>query len=371
MEEPQTPASEEPQPAAIEPKAPVEEPAARRKRAVLGLLAAIVIGAAATGIATYAERYTGWVARVDGQAIRKPDFDRVYAATRAQYQQRYNVDFASPQALQIETDMKSGLMNQLIEQELIRQEAAKRGIQVADADVEAKLAEIKKAFPSEAVLAEKLKANGLDLTSFKTQIRDQLEVERVVRDVTKEGGVPDPDVRKYYDQHRELYNKQEEVHARHVLVKDEVVAKMVAAKLKAGGDFKELAKQYSEDEGSKGAGGDLGYFVRGRMVKEFEQAAFTTPVGLVTPLVKTRFGYHIIKVEDKRAPRVQPFSEVQAEIRGNLESERRRGAFGAWLDQRKQAAKLEFKPGYKPLPKIGGGGPGEDGGHGHGAGDGH
>jgi foldase protein PrsA len=260
-------------------------------------------------------------------------------------------------------------MTQLVERELIRQEAAKRNIQVGDPEVDAKLGELKKGM-SDAELAEKLKANGLDMAGFRSQVREQLEVERVVQVVTREtAAVPDAEVRKYYDEHTSLYDKKQEVRARHVLVKDEATAKTVQAKLKGGADFAGVAKAYSEDPGSKDSGGDLGYFQRGRMVKEFEEAAFKTPVGQLTPIVKTQFGFHILKVEDKREPRLQPFKEVEAEIRDNMASERRRSAFSAWLEQRKQAAKIEFQPGYKPVPKAVD--PGEDGGHEHGPGDGH
>src|SRR5262249_11303920 len=87
---------------------------------------------------------------------------------------------------------------------------------------------------------------------------------------------------------------------------------------KRGVDFAELAKKFSQEPGASSSGGDLGWFGRGRMVPEFEKAAFSLPPGGISPVVKTQFGYHIIKVEDRRAAGMRPFGEVRIAIRTQL-----------------------------------------------------
>jgi peptidyl-prolyl cis-trans isomerase C len=123
------------------------------------------------------------------------------------------------------------------------------------------------------------------------------------------------EVKARYDKEVAALPKQEEVHARHILVKTEDEAKDIIKQLDAGKDFAEMAKEKSTDP-NKSEGGDLGYFTRGRMVKEFEDAAFTLEKGTYskTP-VKTDFGYHIIKVEDKRDAAPPPFEQVQDQVR--------------------------------------------------------
>lgn len=378
MEEPNKP-EEAPAPApdvvadetSAPPAAPVDlpdepvDPAAARRRAIVGLIAAILIGAAATGIAYYAENHTGHVARVDGARVTKAEYERQLDLTKRSYAARFNVDFTSAQGRQMEADLKTGLMNQLVERELIRQEGKRRAISAPDAAVQAKMADIKKGFKTDAEFQERLKANGMDAAGFERQVRDMVEVELVVNAVTAEARVTDDEVRKYYDQNRKMYDRPEEVRARHVLVKEEATIKLVERKAKAGEDFAALAKEYSEDPGSKDEGGDLGYFGRGKMVGEFEDAAFKTKPGQLSPLVKTRFGWHLLKVEDRKAPRTQPFAEVKDEIRQNLLAERRRAAFSAWLQQRKAEAKIEYKAGYAPASPPPGGEHGPDDGHGH------
>ncbi len=353
-----------------EPEAPVD-PVAARKRAIVGLIAAIAIGAAATAIAYYAEAYTGHVAKVDGARISKAEYEQQLLMTKRSYAQRFNVDFASAQGRQMENDLRTGLINQLVEREIIRSEARRRAISVPDAAVAAKIAEIKKGFKSEAEFQDRLKGNGIDQAGFERQVRDMVEVEQVVSAITADAKVTDDEVKRYYDQNRKMYDRPQEVRARHVLVKDEITAKLVQQKVKGGGDFAAIAREYSEDPGSKNDGGDLGYFGRGKMVKEFEDAAFTTPPGQLSPLVKTKFGWHLLKVEDRKAPRTQPFSEVKDEIRENLASERRRAAFSQWLAKRKADVRVEYKPGYAPAAPPPGGSQGGDDGHGHGADDGH
>ncbi|MHB0950569.1 MAG: peptidylprolyl isomerase [Allorhizobium sp.] len=127
--------------------------------------------------------------------------------------------------------------------------------------------------------------------------------------------VSDADVKARYDKEIAALPKQEEVSARHILVKTEEEAKAVIAELDAGKDFAELAKEKSTDP-NKSEGGDLGYFTKGRMVPEFEEAAFAMEKGTYskTP-VKTQFGFHVIKVEDKRDAPPPPFDQVAQQIR--------------------------------------------------------
>ncbi len=123
------------------------------------------------------------------------------------------------------------------------------------------------------------------------------------------------EIKARYDKEIAALPKQEEVRARHILVKTEAEAKAIIAELDAGKDFAELAKQKSTDP-NKSEGGDLGYFGKGRMVKEFEAAAFALEKGAYTKTpVKTDFGYHVIKLEDRRDAPPPAFEQVQPQIR--------------------------------------------------------
>ncbi len=158
---------------------------------------------------------------------------------------------------------------------------------------------------------------------------DQRKIQFVVfpvNDYLKDQQVSDEAIRNYYDQNIERYRIQEEVQARHVLIKtdkrsdEEALALInkVKAEIDGGLDFAEAATKYSEDEGSKTRGGDLGKFQRGRMVPPFEQAAFSMEVGQISEPIKTQFGYHIIKKEDHTQERLRTFDEVKAAIKSTI-----------------------------------------------------
>jgi peptidyl-prolyl cis-trans isomerase D len=142
--------------------------------------------------------------------------------------------------------------------------------------------------------------------------------------------VPSREVERYYNDNIEMFSTPEQVRASHILFKtegkDEAAVKAAAAKVlaeaKGGADFAELAKKHSEDESNAKLGGDLDYFSRGRMVPEFEDAAFGAQPGLIPDLVRTGYGFHIIKVVDKKAGSVRTFDEVKAQIREQLVGEK-------------------------------------------------
>jgi peptidyl-prolyl cis-trans isomerase D len=139
--------------------------------------------------------------------------------------------------------------------------------------------------------------------------------------------VPEPEVQRYYSQNIQQFSQPEQVRASHILLKTEgkteadveKQAQELLKRAKAGEDFAALAKQYSEDEGSKANGGDLDYFGRGRMVPEFEQAAFNAQPGtIVDQPVKSQFGFHIIKVVDKKAGSTAAIEAVRPQIQDTL-----------------------------------------------------
>jgi peptidyl-prolyl cis-trans isomerase C len=179
------------------------------------------------------------------------------------------------------------VVNYLIERHLLAQEAVKEGI--ADTDE----------YKSRLALYQ---AKALRDTLFFQKIRPL---------------VSEDEVKKAYDEEASKVQDTERVRARHILVATEKEARDVLAKLKAGEKFEDLAKKVSLD-GSKDFGGDLGYFTAPEMVPEFSKAAFALKVGEVSEPVKTDYGWHIIKVEDRKKGAAQPYEQVKSAIRNIL-----------------------------------------------------
>jgi peptidyl-prolyl cis-trans isomerase C len=145
---------------------------------------------------------------------------------------------------------------------------------------------------------------------------------RALRDMYFEksvkGGVVEADARKFYDDQVKQIKPEEEVHARHILVEKKELAVELAEKIKKGGDFAALAKENSKDPGSKEQGGDLGFFGKGQMVPAFEEAAFKLTKDQVSEPIETQFGWHIIKLDEKRPRPVPPFDAVKERIVSTL-----------------------------------------------------
>ncbi|MBI4596477.1 MAG: SurA N-terminal domain-containing protein [Candidatus Tectomicrobia bacterium] len=194
--------------------------------------------------------------------------------------------------------------------------------------------------------------------------------------------VSDEEVKDYYEKHQDEYKEKETVKARHILIslpggsgeeesnKAKQKIEEVAKEISSGGDFAELAKKYSQDPGSAPKGGELGYFSRETMVKPFSDAAFNLKVGEVSQPVKTQFGYHLIKVEDKKEAQLKDFETAKNEIMTKLEEEKAQAlvrdrvealtgqSYGLKLDElaRKNSLEIKETPFFSktdPIPDIG------------------
>ncbi len=192
-------------------------------------------------------------------------------------------------------------------------------------------------------LEDQVKVDDASIRSFydgnqnKYMEPEKREVSYVIIDAEELGKdipVSDSEVKSYYDEHPDKYKHEKEVHARHILISlkpsgateqdieaSRAEAQKILEEAKKGKDFAELAKKYSQDPGSAKQGGDLGWFDAKKMVPEFSEAAFSLQKGQISDVVKTSYGFHIIKVEDVREARTTPFEEVKGEIAKQLRTE--------------------------------------------------
>ncbi len=154
--------------------------------------------------------------------------------------------------------------------------------------------------------------------------------------------VSDQDVKEYYEKNKEKFAPVTQVRASHILVKSEEEAKKIEERLKKGEDFAEIAKKSSIDTATAKNGGDLGYFSRGQMDPDFETAAIKLKKGEISEPVKTKTGYHIIKVTDKKfAPAVE-FEKIKNLISQNLMAEKQKEVFDSYIDGLKKSYKVEI-----------------------------
>ena len=209
---------------------------------------------------------------------------------------------------------KKEMLETMIIRELILQDAAKDGIENTPA-VKDKLEELKKRLVVEAYLKKK---------------------------VEEQSKVSDEEMKKFYEQNKDKFKTGDQLKASHILVKSEKEANDVLAQLKAGGNFEELAKKLSTD-GAAAKGGDLGWFSKGSMIPEFEKVAFGMKEGDTSGVVKTKFGFHVIKLTGKRAAGMRTFEEVKDQIKTAILPGKQQEVFQKLKDDLKKSGKYTIK----------------------------
>ncbi|MBN2858387.1 MAG: peptidylprolyl isomerase [Candidatus Delongbacteria bacterium] len=209
----------------------------------------------------------------------------------------------------------------LIEGALMLEKAAGENITVSDQDIDDMISKMKQSFKSEEDFLKVLEKTGDDMNTLRVRVERNLKLRNfVLKKFFEDTKVSDEDLLKYYEQYPERFARGDEVRASHILFAEteKETALNIHEKLtEEKGDFAEEAKLYSICP-SKENGGDLGFFDRGKMVPEFEKAAFATPVGEISDLVQSQFGYHIIKVTDKREGGKFELDEVREQLRQGM-----------------------------------------------------
>ena len=285
------------------------------------------------------------VAKVNGEAISKSEFEEAIKSVEGQAGRAVPAE---------ERDqVYRAVLNQLVTGHVLLQESRNRKVAVADADVDGRVAQLRQRFPSEDEFKKALASRNLTPEKVRDEIKKQLAIEKMIEaEVAPQVSVTDHDVKDFYDKNPEQFQQPESWRASHILLmvpqgatdaqKKETRAKIddVLKQVKAGGDFAELAKKHSQD-GSAQAGGDLNYFPKGQMVKPFEDACAALKVGEVSGVVETQFGFHIIKLTDKRPARAVPLTEVNKKIGDYLLSRMRNEKAGAFVEGLRTKSKIE------------------------------
>ncbi|MWV43672.1 peptidylprolyl isomerase [Paenibacillus sp. HJL G12] len=231
----------------------------------------------------------------------------------------------------------SQTLDGMISETLVNQEAAKKGIKVTQADIDKETAFIKKSYGSEEEFKAALQQNNLTDEEFNKQMDMQVKLRKLIEPDVK---VSDDDVKKYFEDNKASFDTPEQVKASHILVATKEEADAILKQLKDGADFATLAKEKSTDPGSKANGGDLGYFGRNQMYKEFEDAAFGLKDGELSGVIKTDAGYHIIKRTGYKAAHTATLDEKKADIKEQLIYQAIMTKAPTWLSDIKAKAKI-------------------------------
>lgn len=243
---------------------------------------------------------------------------------------------------------------QVIDTKLAAQEARRRKLEVDPAEVDAAIDRFRQQAGGAEQLSAQLAQSGLDVDWLRSVVTESLLVQKLVEEqIEPDVSVSDEDVAKFYQENPDAFQVPEQVKARHILFRadlenaseeDRIAAREKAEKARqravAGEDFAALAKELSEGP-SASKGGDLGWFSKDQMVEPFATAAFALKPGEISAVVGTRFGYHVIKLEDRKGPSVKSLEEATPAIRNLLTQQRTQQKIEALLEQLRSTAEIE------------------------------
>ena len=271
------------------------------------------------------------IARVDGAPI---------TVSRLQDSLRLlKLGFSNTSGLSPSSDAKMDLLSQLVEEEMYMREAARLGVSVSDAEVDARYKKAVADYPEN--FGRALEEAGLKEGSFKDILRRKVIVEKLLaREVYSKIKVERAAEEDYFRKNRGSFSRPAMVRARQIVVDNRAEAERILRELKKGADFAALARKESLSPDSA-KGGDLGWFSRGQMPPQFD-AVFRLKAGRTSGVVKSPYGYHIFKVEETSKAARPGFQEAEPEVRRLLAAKLGEDEFGKWYAGLKARTKVEI-----------------------------
>ena len=293
------------------------------------------------------------------RALAEPDLEKI-AAKAAQLPPAY--------VEQTKKQIRQWALETLIRERLLDEKVKQAGIDVTEEEVMDWIKSMAASQDPPLSLEDfkkTIEKNGKSFDELRRQVRKNLGYDKLMEaELQGKTNITEADVKKYYSENEKQFEVPEQVRASHILIEPEMTdpdvdpneakaqAKAKAQKLleqiRAGADFAELAKAHSADSGSAPNGGDLDFFARGEMEAPFDKVAFELKVGQVSDVVETRYGYHIIKVTDRKAASVTAFEQAKDDIMNALIQKNRAELARKYIESLKEKAKIVYPPGQKP-----------------------
>jgi parvulin-like peptidyl-prolyl isomerase len=308
------------------------------KRTILLLIAFFcILSFLATGCGIKVSEEDEVLATVNGAPITLLEYKASLEKLKAQLPKGDSMD---PEGIKT---LKMSLLNQLIEKKILIAEAGKLGITVSEAEMNEQINKIVGEYPDSETFNSRMKEENIDIPSWKKEIEYQIMLDKLVKAVAGSEITVTPDeVRKYYDDHLDLYNSPTRVRALQIMLETREQAQTILDEIKGGGDFSELAGTYSISPDSE-KGGDLGYFSEAEMPPAFS-VVFTMKPGDLSDVVESEYGFHLFKVIDRREAKMLSLDEARPEIEEKLKRLKSEEKYGEWFEQIRKSTKIEVNP---------------------------
>ncbi|WP_186725501.1 peptidylprolyl isomerase [Planomicrobium sp. CPCC 101110] len=231
-------------------------------------------------------------------------------------------------------------LDTMISEEIVKQEAEKANVEVAQAEIDAEMKIYEEQYGGAEALESAIETSGMTVEQLEEEMKNYLLIEKLIGPDIE---ITDEQIETYFEENKESFAQAEQVEASHILVSTQEEAEEVAEKLEDGGDFAELAAEYSTDTATAETGGELGSFGTGEMAAEFEEAAFAMEVDEISDPVETEYGFHIIKVTGKTEAAEANLEDNKEQIKETLFDEALNTQYATWIAEKKEEADIENK----------------------------
>lgn len=279
-------------------------------------------------------------AEVDGRRIEASELESAVRSFTATFGQL-------PPALERELPrVRRGVLERLIDRELMLAEAGRRGIRPSPEELERALAPTREGMPAKELEATLTEA-GTDRESWRRAAERDLAIEKLQTAITAPATVGEQEIDAWIARHRDRRELPEEVRAAQLLVRSEAAAVEARRRIVGGTAFADVAREISLSPDAD-RGGDLGYFARGQMPPEFDEVVFSLPRGQLSEVVSSPYGFHLFLVTDRRPGRTRSDAEMRADVRTALLAGKREAAFRAWLADARAKARIRYNRSLVP-----------------------
>jgi parvulin-like peptidyl-prolyl isomerase len=284
------------------------------------------------------------VAIVNKEVITREDFQNELRWSKRKYRVEKNDSLEPSESVWL----KSNILNELIQESLLRQEAVRQDIKVSSGEFEKYLDQAKEGY-KENTFQRALDIEEISRSQWENKLKTHLLIKKLIEEViNRKIKIKEEELSSYFKQHMEEFQKGEQVRTLHIMVETEDEARRISKLIRKGKSFSELAKQHSRSPEGK-TGGDMGYYEAGQMPKWFDDV-FKLKVNKVSDIIRTPFGVHIFKVIDKKPERKMSFEESKKQIHTQLLREAQEQAFHKWVEEIKNKSEIIIK--YEVLETI-------------------
>ncbi len=317
----------------------------------LRLFSGLILFLIAIQSVSYAEILDRVVAVVNDDVITQSEVDVLLRPWYEQFKNRYQGDELAVKL----NEVRRNLLNQLIEDKLVYQEAVKRNIEISESEIDERVQEFKSRFKTEEDFVKIMNAQGMTMTKLRERYRQQMAIRRLhLIEIKSKVFVSPLEIEDYYSKHSEEFNKPERVKLKSITIRKSsenqgkidddarTKAEQILTDLKKGANFTKIAEAHSEDYNAS-SGGDLGFVGRGELAKNIDEIVFALNPGDLSPVIESDIGYHIFKVEEREDGKKLELEEVRDQLKEYLIRIKSKERFEEWMKQLKEKAYISIR----------------------------